>query len=210
MKLKNFFLGAVLFIVGLLMAIAPDSLFKIIIVLIGATIVVSGVYNLMFYYKISDDVWFKKTMLIKSLVGIGIGLLAVICPLAIVNGIKTVLTVMCFILSVSSLLFAVGSFASASKLEDAAAKKRFTVEGLIYIAIAVILFIFGFGNLGTRIVQLLGIIAAIVGVIMIVLQALLIKKNAPEKAEVVSVVDEDSDKVESKTKKSEKSEKEDE
>lgn len=189
MKLKNFFLGLTLFIVGLLMVIIPNGVFNFIIVVLGAASVIMGFYDLFFTYKLANNGFYHKVVLIKGLVSLLVGFAAVVFPFVFSNAIETVIKVMTFVLASFILLFAVGSFLSGTKIDDKNVRKRFTIEGLTYLGISILLFVLGGTNIVKNFIRIVGIVAMVVGVVLVLLMIINMKKNEPQKAEVVEVKD---------------------
>lgn len=189
MKLKNFFLGITLFIVGLLMVIIPNGVFNFIIVVLGAASVIMGFYDLFFTYKLANNGFYHKVVLIKGLVSLLVGFAAVVFPFVFSNAIETVIKVMTFVLASFILLFAVGSFLSGTKIDDKNVRKRFTIEGLTYLGISILLFVLGGTNIVKNFIRIVGIVAMVVGVVLVLLMIINMKKNEPQKAEVVEVKD---------------------
>ena len=74
MKIKNIFLGAILAVIGILMITIPDFCTKVIVILVGAATVVNGIYTLKNNYSLSEDPVYKKTLKIKCISSIVIGL----------------------------------------------------------------------------------------------------------------------------------------
>lgn len=178
MKLKNFFLGGILFVIGLLMVITPSTCIKIVVILVGAATAVNGVYNFVKYYRISDDPVYKRTILIKCLTSLIVGIVAVFCPLFLMKTVSTIWTIITYVLAIYFVMFAATGFFSSSVLKSLPEqdRKRITNESFIYLLIAILLFTIPIGTIISTLFRIAGVCGLIFGLVVIV-REILIQNN---------------------------------
>ena len=161
MNRTNFSLGVLVALVGLVMLIAPQQSISVVVILLGASAVLNGLYDILTTRTFSVSPVFKKTALIRGLSSIIIGLLAVCLPLAFA---ETVMNVMRWILAIYMIFAVIGEFVLIFTLsEDSNLKKRFIYEALGYAAVAVVLFMLSPDTAGPIIVRILGIVIMLGG-----------------------------------------------
>ena len=79
------FLGILSAVVGLLAVINPQSSIEAIVILIGIGAIVNGINSILKVKRFSFSPYFERTVIIKSVAGILVGILAVILPFAFFN-----------------------------------------------------------------------------------------------------------------------------
>ena len=180
MKTKNIILGAVLAVIGIIMAAVPETCIKAAVVLVGAAAVAFSVYNLFVVYKQSEDAAFKKTLLIKSICTFIVGLVAVICPFVLYKAIEIIWTVISIVRAVYLILYAGLSVYSSAKLRSnfPLESKRLIFESLIFVAIAVLLIIIPIDTFGPAFVRTVGLGGLLVGLIMIIVEIVVNKRTS--------------------------------
>lgn len=193
MKTKNIVLGGILAVIGLLMIINPAACINAVVVLVGLTTVVIGGYNLFYTYKNCVIPQAKKMILIKSIVSIVIGLIAVISPFALVKTVASIWKIISFVLGVYLILFAAAGIYSGIKYksENPEDFKKNLTEGIICVLIAILLFIIPVGAVGLTIVKALGIIGIIFGAVLILVEVGIARRTTVVSKEDVTVVDEE-------------------
>lgn len=183
MKKWSKFLGGILAALGILVVIFPAFWIKIIVVLLGAAAVVYGIYNILVTKKVFENSRFTNVILLKSIVSIMVGTLAVVVPLAFVN---TIWKVMMYILAVYLVIAGGMGFYSVTLLKDSSVdRKKYVWENLILFIAAVLLFLISPEKLGSAIVRIVGIVTFIAGGVMLFLQFGMKKKEIVVEAEVV-------------------------
>lgn len=186
MKRWYLYSGILAALLGLLVIIFPAFWIKLVVIIIGLTAIAYGVYCLKFTKSIYDDLYYKKTILIKSIVSIIAGFMAVLFPLAIGGA---AWTAMIWVLIIYLLISAAIGFYAAALLKDSGIeRKRYIIENLLLLAVAVLLILISPRTLGNAIIRLLGIIVLLAGAVLIVFDLLSSKDQV--KAEVVEVSDE--------------------
>lgn len=183
MKKWSKFLGGILAALGILVVIFPAFWIKIIVVLLGAAAVVYGIYNILVTKKVFENSRFTNVILLKSIVSIMVGTLAVVVPLAFVN---TIWKVMMYILAVYLVIAGGMGFYSVTLLKDSSVdRKKYVWENLILFIAAVLLFLISPEKLGSAIVRIVGVVTFIAGGVMLFLQFGMKKKEIVVEAEVV-------------------------
>ena len=165
MKRWYLFSGILAALLGLLIIIFPSFWIKLVVVIIGLAAVAYGIYCLKFTKSISDDIYYSRTILIKSIVSIIAGVMAVLFPLAIGGA---AWTAMIWVLIIYLLLSAAIGFYAAALLKDSGLeRKRYIIENLLLLAVAVVLILISPHDLGKAIIRLIGIVILIGGVALI-------------------------------------------
>lgn len=184
MKYTNYIAGAVAALLGLLIMIFPAFWVKVVVVLLGLGSIAYGVYSFKVTKSVFENSVYERTLLIKSIVSIVVGLLAVILPLAVANAMWTI---MLYILAIYLVVAAVLGFYSVSLLKDSGIdRKKFIFENLGLLIGAVVLFIIPSKNLGTFIVRLIGLAVLVLGAIMLLIEYFGQKKTIKGEAVVTS------------------------
>ena len=84
-------LGALLALVALMMIIAPEQCIKVAVVALGIEAVVNGIFNLIKIRQLVDDKSFQLTVIVRSVISIVIGILAVFLPLRFAEAMWTIM-----------------------------------------------------------------------------------------------------------------------
>ena len=186
MKRWYLFSGILAAILGLLVIIFPQFWIRLVVVIIGLAAIGYGIYCIKFTKAVFDDSYYKRTILIKSIVSIIAGVMAVLFPLAIGGA---AWTAMIWVLIIYLLVSAAIGFYAAALLKDSGVeRKRFIIENLLLLAVAVILILISPRALGNAIIRLIGIIVMVAGIVLVIFDILSTKNEV--KAEVVEVNEE--------------------
>ena len=193
MKTKNIVFGGILAVIGLLMLINPGACINAVVVLVGLTAIAAGGYNLFYTLKNITIPEIKKMILIKSIVSIVIGLVAVICPFALVKTVTSIWKIISYVLAVYLILFAATNVYSSIKFRKTAGDdfKKNLIEGIICFLIAVLLFIIPIEEVGLTIVRVLGTISIIIGAVLIFVEVGIARRTTVVSKEDVNVVDDE-------------------
>lgn len=161
MKRWYLFSGIIAALLGLLIIIFPSFWIKLVVIMIGLAAIAYGIYCLKFTKAISDDFSYRRTILIKSIVSIIAGLMAVLFPLAIGGA---AWTAMIWLLIIYLLVSAAIGFYAAALLKDSGLeRKKYIIENLLLLAIAVVLILISPRDLGKAIIRLIGIVVLVGG-----------------------------------------------
>lgn len=185
MKRWYLFSGILAALFGLLVIIFPSFWIKLVVVIIGLAAVAYGIYCLKFTKTLSDDIYYRRTILIKSIVSIIAGVMAVLFPLTIGGAAWTAMIWVLIIYLLASA--AIGFYSVALLKESDVERKRYVIENLLLLAVAVLLILISPRALGNAIIRLIGIIVLVAGVGLILFDILSTKGEV--KAEVVNVSD---------------------
>ena len=129
MKRWYLFSGILAAILGLLVIIFPSFWIKLVVVIIGLAAIAYGIYSLRFTKAISDDISYRRTIIIKSIVSIIAGLMAVLFPLAIGGAAWTAMIWVLIIYLLASA--AIGFYAAALLKDSGVERKRYIIENLL-------------------------------------------------------------------------------
>ncbi len=187
MKRWYLFSGIMAAVLGLLVIIFPSFWIKLVVIMIGLAAIGYGIYSLRFTKSLSEDLGYRRTILIKSIVSIIAGVMAVLFPLAIGGA---AWTAMIWILIFYLMLSAAAGFYAAALLKDSGIeRKRYIIENLLLLVVAILLILISPRSLGNAIIRLIGIIV-MVGGIGLILFDVFTNRNTVE-GEVVEVKDEE-------------------
>ena len=189
MKRWYLFSGIMAAVLGLLVIIFPSFWIKLVVSMIGLEAIGYGIYSLKFTKSLSEDLGYRRTILIKSIVSIIAGVMAVLFPLAIGGA---AWTAMIWILIFYLMLSAAAGFYAAALLKDSGIeRKRYIIENLLLLVVAILLILISPRSLGNAIIRLIGIIV-MVGGIGLILFDVFTNRNTVE-GEVVEVKDEEAE-----------------
>lgn len=165
MKRWYLFSGILAALLGLLVIIFPAFWIKLVVVILGLAAIAYGIYSLKITKVISDELNYRRTILIKSIVSIVAGLMAVLFPLAIGGAAWTAMIwLLIFYLLISA---AVGFYAAALLKDSGVERKRYIIENLLLLAAAVVLMLISPRSLGNAIIRLIGIVVLVAGLALI-------------------------------------------
>ena len=182
MKKWNYFIAGLLGVLGILILIFPAFWIKLIVVLLGLGAVGYGIYNFTYIKKLSDESSYRTIIMIRSLVSIVIGLLAVILPMTVA---ETMWTIMIYILAVYLVCAACLGFYGMYVLRNTEVElKNYLLENFILLAIAVFLFLVP-AQLGIALVRILGLAVIAVGAFFGLSEWYISRKDKTTEAEVV-------------------------
>ncbi|MCK9169963.1 MAG: DUF308 domain-containing protein [Treponema sp.] len=185
MRKTNFMLGILLAVVGLLMIVAPDKCIKAAVVILGLEAIANGIFSLIKIRQLISDKDFQSAVLIRGIISIIIGLLAVILPLRFA---AAMWTVMLYVLAAYLLLAALLELYAVAKLRNTGIeRKQYVVEAIVSIICAVILFIIP-QQAGMVIIRILGVVVLLVSLIYVLYEW----RNRPIVIDNVEVVDDSS------------------
>ena len=153
----NFVSGIIAFVAGLIVAIFPAESIKVVVILLGIAATIKGLYDLIKVRVLTEDSFFRRTVIIRSLGSIIIGLLAVFLPIAMFNTVQAIFRIMLYILAIYLILAAGAEIYMIMKLDEAEIPSApFRAEAIGSILIAIFLFILP-ANVGVIIVRVMGI-----------------------------------------------------
>ncbi len=161
MKRWYLFSGIVAALLGLLIIIFPSFWIKLVVIMIGLAAIAYGIYSLKFTKAISEDIFYRRTIIIKSIVSIVAGVMAVLFPLAIGGAAWTAMIWLLIIYLLASA--AIGFYAAALLKDSGLERKKYIIENLLLLAVAVVLILISPRDLGKAIIRLIGIVVMVGG-----------------------------------------------
>lgn len=186
--MKRWFLyeGILLAVLGLLLIIFPTFWVKLVVILLGIGSIGYGIYSLKYTKSLYKDTHYERSILIKSILSIAIGFLVVVFPLFFA---KAAWTVMMWILIIYLIVTAVLGFYAASLLKDTGIeRKRYFIENIILLVIAIALILLSPEALGKVIIRIVGIASMVLG-LGLVIYDLASKKDVTVVSEYVDTTD---------------------
>ena len=186
--MKRWFLyeGILLAVLGLLLIIFPTFWVKLVVILLGIGSIGYGIYSLKYTKSLYKNTHYERSILIKSIISIVIGFLVVVFPLFFA---KAAWTVMMWILIIYLIATAVLGFYAASLLKDTGIeRKRYFIENIILIVIAIALILLSPAALGKVIIRIVGIASMVLG-LGLVIYDLVSKKDVTVVSEYVDTTD---------------------
>lgn len=188
MKKWNLYYGIIMALIGLLVIIFPAFWVKVVVILLGLSAACYGVYGLKVNKAIFENTMYERTILIKSIASIVIGVMAILFPLAIGNA---AWAAMIWVLIIYLILAALMGFYAAALLKDSGIpRKKYFLENLGLIAAAVLLILVSPKSLGTAILRIIGAVVMIIGIGLIIFEILSKKKEVVVEVTTEQVVDE--------------------
>ncbi|MBR7064741.1 MAG: DUF308 domain-containing protein [Treponema sp.] len=159
MKKSDVMLGVLLAIIGLMMIIAPDQCIKVAVISLGLEAIINGAYNLLKMRQLVSDPTFQLAILIRGLISVVIGLLAIILPLRFA---ATMWTIMLYMLAFYLIAASIIELYAMTKLRTTGIdRKQYTIEVVISFIAALILFLIP-QQIGLALIRVLGIILFII------------------------------------------------
>ncbi len=143
------------FVIALLMIIAPEAWLKVTVIVLGVFALGNGIYNLIAVRPLVTEGSFQKIITIRALVSIVVGIAAITLPLLLV---EIVWTIMIYILATYLILSAIAELISLAQLKSAGLPGRIlTTEIIASFALAIILFVLA-GEIAYLFIRVIGCI----------------------------------------------------
>lgn len=185
MRKTDFLLGVLLAVVGLMMIVDPGKCIKIAVILLGLEAIVNGVFSLIKVRQLVSDKDFQLAVLLRGIISIIIGVLAVVLPLRFA---ATMWTAMLYMLAAYLIVAVVLELYAVAKLRDTGIeRKRYIIEAIVSVICAVILFIIP-QQIGVTVIRILGVVVLLVSVVFLLYEW----RNRPIVVDNVEVVDDNS------------------
>lgn len=146
-------LGALCAVIGLLALINPQASIQAMVIITGIASIISGVIMISRAKTLCPEPRFSRVIIIRSVIGIVIGLLAIIMPFAMFRTLQSVVRVFLYILAVFLFLSAVSEFAVI--IGTGATARPLMGEAVITLGIAILLFLMPW-NFGVTLVRIAG------------------------------------------------------
>lgn len=161
---SSFVFSIVAVVIGILCAIFTEFSIKIIVIALGGAAVIKGLFDLFKLNRlVKNDSIFHRTVVIRGLISIVVGLAAVAFPIAFFDKAENIIKLFLYILGIYFIVNALSGFLVVRKLSDAnLSTKSNKSESVICLLIAVLLFFIA--AIGARnILRIAGIVVAVFG-----------------------------------------------
>lgn len=153
-------MGFLSLIAGLLMLFSPEAWTKVVVILLGLAAIVNGCFNLFYVRRIFDDDYFRRSIIIRGIVSLAVGLVAVILPLVLA---ATVWIAMVYLLAAYLLVSAALELYASLRLRASGVDtKPYYGEIVGSIILAIILFIIP-AQVGIVLVRICGALLVLSG-----------------------------------------------
>lgn len=152
--------GVLISILGIYMMFQPESFVKVFISILGLSLVVSGFSSLFALKSFEMGKKTKMVTLFKAILGIIIGLVAIIVPIATASFSWVFLL---YLIAAQMVISAVISFFGAMHLrKQTASVSPLLSDGIFSLVIAILLFAFP-QQIGTMLIRLVGVVLLAIG-----------------------------------------------
>lgn len=153
-------IGLLTAVVGLLMLFAPDAWTKVVVIILGVAAIVNGIFNLFYVRSVISDRSYRRAIILRGIISIVVGLVAVVLPLALA---ATVWTVMLYVLAAYLLVSAALEVYATVKLKASGINvKPYYGEIIGSAVLAVVLFVIP-AQLGLVLIRICGALLVITG-----------------------------------------------
>lgn len=153
--------GIVFTITGLIMLFAPRGFIGAVVISLGVAAFASGLYTFTRFRNELDDPAFRRTLTIRSILGMAVGLLAIILPIALAG---TVWVITAYILAAHLIVSAVLEIYAVTRMKESGLETTgYLYEAIASLGIALILLIFP-GSTGIFLVRVAGALVVLTGV----------------------------------------------
>ena len=157
-------LGLMVSAIGLILLAAPEASIKIAIIMMGLAALLNGIHELLTTRKQAQEPLVQKTIIVNSVAGIVIGIVAVAMPLIFFGAAQAVLRIMIYITAVYLVLSAVAQIFVALKLGLAGIPSGpLLARAGAFIIAAIVMFMIP-KNFGIVITRILGLLMLLSGV----------------------------------------------
>ncbi len=165
----NIIVAVLVLVLGLVCLIAPMQIFSFLIFVLGAAAIVFGLYDLFKLRPLVDDKPYRMTILIRGLLSILFGILAIVLRVkmgsAVVTVLKTIFAVYLIICAFAD-FYIFAELKKVSSAVDLPVSRKFALfKGLISLLLAVLLFVMSSDTLISLIMRIAGGLLMISGLI---------------------------------------------
>lgn len=200
MKKWDLFNGCLMAVLGLLIIIFPRFWRGVVVVVLGLGAIVYGIYNLKINKAVSDKASYSRAIVIKAVVSIIMGVCAIIFPFAFMSLGDKILRILSWILFAYLIVSAVlGFYASALLRNTGIDRKKYILENISLLVLAIVLLLISPKSLGNTIIIIIGIVLLLLGIALIVYSILVKKTGAADVVVEDAVVVDDEESEEPKT-----------
>lgn len=162
MNTVQLLISSLFVLLGLVMFFSPTNFISAIIMGIGIATLISGIKNLVTISKSIDDTFLRRTLLIRSIVTIAVGIFAISVPLLLA---KTIWIIVLYILAGGLFISAILELLWTWKLKQLSYPyKEYLIKALVSIICALLLIAIPRTDFGMGVVQIIGVIVVFGGV----------------------------------------------
>ena len=153
--------GIVFTITGLIMLFAPRGFIGAVVISLGVAAFASGLYTFTRFRTELDDPVFRRTLTVRSILGMAVGLVAIILPIAFSG---TVRVITAYILAAHLIVSAVLEIYAVTRMKESGLETTgYLYEAIASLGIALILLIFP-GSTGIFLVRVAGALVVLTGI----------------------------------------------
>lgn len=153
--------GIVFTITGLIMLFAPRGFIGAVVISLGVAAFASGLYTFTRFRTELDDPVFRRTLTVRSILGMAVGLVAIILPIAFAG---TVWVITAYILAAHLIVSAVLEIYAVTRMKESGLETTgYLYEAIASLGIALILLIFP-GSTGIFLVRVAGALVVLTGI----------------------------------------------
>ena len=183
MAKTNFMFGVLLAVIALMMIVAPEQCIKVAVIGLGLEAIVNGVMGLLRSHSLLNDANFQLAILVRSIMSIVIGLLALILPMKFA---ASMWTIMLYMLALYLLVAGILQLYVVAKLRNSnIERRRYVIEVVVSFIGAVILVIISQPHFGVFFIRLVGILALLVSIGYLLFEW----RNRPIVVDEIEIVD---------------------
>ncbi len=154
-------MGIVFVLLGLVMLFSPGVFAVVLVVCIGIAALVNGVLNIVTVSRLIDDKRFKTAVIIRAVLSIVVGILAIIFPVA---STKIALVTIAYIIAIELIISALIEIYEIWQLRKANIPFGiYITEIVISIVLAILLFLVP-KNIGILIIRIAGVLVVLGGI----------------------------------------------
>ena len=154
-------LSILLFLVGLVMVFSPEGWIKACVIIIGFSILLNGFYNIIKMRVLLLNPFFQKAIVVRGILSILVGLLAVLLPLLVA---KLVFSVLLYGLAIYLFIASVIQGYALYKIKDAGYSIAPYLYEIVFSIVLALVFIFIPTEVGKSIVRIFGIIVSLAAI----------------------------------------------
>lgn len=160
--MRSYLVAGIIFsITGLIMLIAPHGFIGAVVISLGVAAFISGLYTFTRFRTEVDDPVFRRTLTVRAFLSMGVGVLAIILPLALAG---TVWVITAYILAAHLIISSVLELYAVTRMKESGVETTgYLYEAIASLAIALVLLIVP-GQTGIFLVRSAGVLVVLAGV----------------------------------------------
>lgn len=160
-------LGALCALIGILAVINPHGCIEAVVIVIGVAAIIDGITSLSTLKTLGLSSQYTWIIIVKSVLGIVVGVLAVVLPFAMFDTLQNIVRVFLYIQAVFLLLSALAEFAIV--FANGSSARGILREAIVSLCVAILLFLLP-RNFGVYIVRIVGVLLFCAGIVLAVIE----------------------------------------